>query len=98
MLANVASNLCPSNAFSHKKFSVELIYRPSILDNITNLRIFEDDKQIIKFLHSDDTFKGSMIDDEKHEPLLQASALEDKPEYSNVMPKNIIMLEKLFDL
>ena len=31
MLANVASNLCPSDDFSHDKFSVELIYKPSIL-------------------------------------------------------------------
>ena len=36
MLANAASNLCPSNDFSHDKFYVELIYMPSIPDNITN--------------------------------------------------------------
>ena len=36
MLANVASNICPINDFSHDKFYVELIYRPSIPDNITN--------------------------------------------------------------
>ena len=34
MLDNVASNLCPSNDFSHEKFSIELIYTPSILDTI----------------------------------------------------------------
>ena len=44
MLSNAASNLCPSDDFSHDKFSVELIYRPSIPDNITNLRVFEDDE------------------------------------------------------
>ena len=64
LLANAASNICPSNDFSHDKFSVELIYMPSILDNITNWRMFEDDEQIINFLHSEDTFKGSIIDDE----------------------------------
>ena len=36
MLANAASNLCPCDDFSHEKFSVELIYRPSVPDNITN--------------------------------------------------------------
>ena len=50
MLANVASNLCPSDDFSHNKFFVELIYRLWILDNITNWRVFEDDEQIINFL------------------------------------------------
>ncbi|CAF4460478.1 unnamed protein product, partial [Adineta steineri] len=98
MLANAASNICPSDDFSHEKFSVELIYRPSVPDNITNWRVFEDDEQIINFLHSEDTFKGSIIDDEQHEALLQASASEEKPEHSNIIPKNIVRLEKLFDL
>ena len=98
MLANAASNLCPSDDFSHDKYSVELIYRSSIPDNITNWRVFEDDEQIINFLHSEDTFKGLVIDDEQHEALLQASASKEKPEHSNIIPKNIVRLEKLFDL
>ena len=64
MLANADSNLCPSDDFSHDKFSVELIYRSLIPDNFTNWRVFEDDEQIINFLHSKDTFKGLVIDDE----------------------------------
>ena len=52
MLANAASNLCPSDNFSHHSFSVELIYKSSIPDNIMNWRVFEDDDQIINFLHS----------------------------------------------
>ena len=98
MLANAASNFCPNNDFSHEKFFVESIYRPLISDDIMSWRIFEYDEQIINFLHSKDTFKGSIIDDELHKALLKALVLEDKLEYINVMPKNIIMLEKLFDL
>ena len=98
MLANATSNLCPRNDLSHDKFFVELIYRPSIPNNIMHWKVFEDDEQIINFLHAEDTFKGLVIDDEQHESFLQASALEDKPEHSNGMPKNIIKLEKLFDL
>ena len=98
MMANAVSNLCPSEDFSHDRFSVELIYRSSIPDNITNWRVFEDDEQIINFLHSEDTFKGLFIDDIKHESLLQASTSEEKPEHSNGIPKNIGRLEKLFDL
>ena len=79
MLANVASTLCPSKNFSHDKFFVELIYRSSIPDNIMNQRVFEDDEQIINLLHSEDTFKGLVIDDEQHEALLQASASKEKP-------------------
>jgi ribonuclease HI len=58
MLANAASNLCLSDDFSHDKFSVELIYMPSIPNNITNWIVFKDNGQIINFLHSEDTFKG----------------------------------------
>ena len=98
MLANATSNLCPSDDFSHVRFYVELIYRVSIPDNITNWRVFEDDEQIKNLLHSEDAFKGSVIDDDQHEALLQASTLEENPEHSNVMPKNIVRLEKLFNL
>ena len=94
MLANAASNLCPSDDFYHDIFSVELIYR----HNITNWRVFKDDKQIINFLHSEDTFKGSVIDDEQHEALLQASASKEKLEHSDGMPKIFIRLKILFNL
>ena len=57
MLGNEASNICPCNDFSDDKFYVELIYRRSIPDNITNWRIFEDDEQIINFFHSEDTLR-----------------------------------------
>ena len=94
MLANATSNLSPSDDFSHDRFSVELIYRLSILDNITNWRIFDNDQQIIDFLHLKDTFRGLVIDYEQQDAILQASTSEDKPEFSNPMPKNIVRLEK----
>ena len=62
MLVNVASNLSPSDDFTHEIFSMELIYRPLVPDNITNWRIFDDVQQIIDFLHLEDTFKGSVTD------------------------------------
>ena len=98
MLANAAPNLCLCDDFSHDNFFVKLIYRPSIPDNIMNWRVFEDDEQIIKFLHSKDTFKGLVIDNEQRESLLQDSSSEENPGHSNGMPKNIIRLDKLFDL
>jgi hypothetical protein len=69
-LANAASKLSPSDDFTHNKFSIELIYEPSIPDNITNWIIFNDNQQIIDFLHSEDTFRGSVIGDEHHEALI----------------------------
>ena len=70
MLANAASNLGPSDDFTHDIFSLELIYRPSNWENVTNFWIFDDDQKIIYLLHSEDTFKASMIDDEQHKTIL----------------------------
>ena len=98
MLANVAYNLCLSDDFSHEIFSIELIYRLSIQDNIMNWRVFEGDEHIINLLHSEDTFKGSVIDYEQHESLLQALPSMEKLERSNGMPKNIVRMDTLFNL
>ena len=70
--------------------TIFLFYRPLIPDNITNWRVFEDNEQI--------HLRDHVIDDEQHESLLQASIWEEKAERSNKMPKNIVRLEKLFDL
>jgi hypothetical protein len=56
LLANVASKLFPTKGISPNSFSIELLFRPSVPDNITNWRVFDDDQQIITFLHMEDTF------------------------------------------
>ena len=43
--------------------SMEFIFRPSILGNITNWRAFDYDQKIIMFHTSEDTFKGFVIDE-----------------------------------
>ena len=50
LLANVSSRLIPAENFSPNPFSIELLFRPSIPDNITNWWVFNDDSQIISFL------------------------------------------------
>jgi hypothetical protein len=67
LLANVASKLLPADGLSPKAFSVELLFRPSIPDNITNWRVFNDDHQIINFLHMEETFQGAVIDEQTHD-------------------------------
>jgi hypothetical protein len=54
-LANGASIFTPiSNGFN-----VELLSMPSVPDNVTNWRVFNDDSQIIIFLTNVDMFQGS---------------------------------------
>ena len=60
LLATSAAILVPTN----NKCSIELIFRPSLLENVTNFKVFDDDQKILEFLTNDDTFKDSVIDDE----------------------------------
>jgi ribonuclease HI len=46
------------------RFTVELLYKPSVPNNISNWKVFEGDEQIINFLTNQDNFKDLPIDDE----------------------------------
>jgi len=70
LLANVASKLIPAMEMPTNAFYVQLLFRPSIPDNITNFRVFDDDEQIINFLASKDVFKDAAIDDQEHDERL----------------------------
>lgn len=63
LLANVASKLIPATKMPTTTFSVQLLFRPSMLDNVTNFIVFDDDEQIINFLALKDAFKDVEIDD-----------------------------------
>jgi hypothetical protein len=79
-------------------FSIEIMFRPSIPDNVMNWRVFNNDTQIINFLTSSDVFQESVIDDEAHEQDLQSYRDEASKMKTNCIPKNVLSLEKLFDL
>ena len=85
LLATSAARLVPTN----NKCSIELIFRPSLPEIVTNLRVFDDDQQILEFLTNDDTFKDSVIDDEEHRSNIQNE---------NFIPKGVRTLEGMFDL
>lgn len=57
-MGNVASRMSPIR----DKFTIEIFYTPSILDNITNLSVFNDDEQIMHFIGNVDTFKDAVVD------------------------------------
>ena len=79
---------------TNNKCSIELIFRSSVADNITNLRVFNDVEQIIDFLTNDEAFKQSAIDDEEHHENLQKGEVTK----GNFMPKGVRTLEGMFDL
>ena len=62
LLATSVSRLVPTN----DKCSIELIFRPSVPGNVTNMRVFDDDENIISFLMNEEYFKESITDEEEH--------------------------------
>ena len=99
LLANVASWLIPFENFEPNVFSVELIYRPSVPNNVTNWRVFNDYEEIINFLTMEDTFKGSVIDEEQHDVEIKKESVEPpKKSSENSIPRSIVKLEKFYDL
>ena len=100
LLANIASKLIPSEEMPTSSFSIQLLFRPSVPDNITNFRVFDDDEQIINFLASKDVFKDAAIDDQEHDERLQDKGTHKKSENQskgNCVPKSVVKLENLFD-
>ena len=69
------------------------MYRPSIPDNVTSWKIFDDDVQILDFLTARDTLKDFSMDEVKHE-----KSLFDNTFPSNLIPKSVLNLEKYYDL
>lgn len=57
LLANVASKLIPAKEFSPDRFLTELIFNPSIPDNVTNWIVFNNDADIVNFLTSKGSYK-----------------------------------------
>jgi ribonuclease HI len=104
LLANVASKLLPADGLSPNAFSVELLFRPSIPNNITSWRVFEDDQQIINFLHMEETFQGAIIDEQSHDDNLSDFTVipnlkppEALSDMVNFIPKSVVRLEKFYD-
>jgi ribonuclease HI len=104
LLANVASKLLPAEGLSPNAFSVELLFRPSVPDNITNWRVFDDDQQIINFLHMEETFQGAVIDEQTHDDNLRDFTVIPNPkppealsDMVNPIPKSVARLEKFYD-
>ena len=90
LLATYTSRLVPTN----NKYSIELIFRPSVPDNVTNLRVFDDDEHIINVLTNEEYFKESIIDEEEH-----LSGLQNEYAIQGYFkPKAVRTLEGMFDL
>jgi hypothetical protein len=105
-LATVASRISPLENYQSSWFTVELLYKPSMPNNIYNWKVFEGDEQIIKILTNQDNFRDLAIDDkmfqdklvetDPHAQKCETKQSTDKPR-SHTIPKGVANLENLFD-
>jgi hypothetical protein len=71
---------------------MEVIFRPSIPDNLQHWQVFEDDDQIIRFMENRKEFTNTQINF-----LVDSMDLEIINLQNNTLPKGCIPLENLFD-
>jgi hypothetical protein len=99
------SRISPLEDYEASRFSIELLYKPSIPDNITNWRVFEGDEQIISFLTNKENFKDLAIDDEVFQKMLvEQEDVEHNIDKENNMtqpklhtvPRGVFNLENIF--
>ena len=90
-LANAATRFTPLR----DGFSIEMIYKPSVPENVTNLRVFDDNQKVLDFMLNSEVFRDAIIEEDEHDQVLQETREERR---ENPMPKGIVSLEKLFDL
>lgn len=97
-LAIAASTLEPVSQSPLKRFSVELVSTPVVLNNINHFQIFDGDRHILSFLANLGAFKEQIMDEEDRSDGVD----EDEDEEiinlpTNVIPKGMVTLERLFD-
>ena len=68
------------------------MFHPSILDNITNCHVLNDDNDILSFLTSEGSYSDQIIDEDDHE-----CQIKQRPE-DNSIPKSVVRLEYLYDI
>lgn len=93
--ANALANATSRMSLLRDRVTVEILYRPSIPDNITNLLVFDDDQQTLHFMANTDTFKDAAIDKYEHE---QSSQAGEDIKKGHLIPKGVVSLENLYDL
>jgi hypothetical protein len=97
--------------FSNKKYDIEVKHRPAVPDNIKYWQLFEDDKQVERFLQMSDEFPNVNIDDEcccEEDEDIASCSNDDSFQNqivgtnivqlkNNIIPKGLVPVEKMFD-
>jgi len=78
-LVNADASMSPLR----NRFSIEIIYKPFVPDNVTNFHVFNDDQKILHFMDNANVFKDASIEEDEHDQALQeASSAIKRKHYS----------------
>jgi len=92
-LAIQASTFQPIEQLMDGKGKYEVNFRPSIPDNITHWQVFDDDKQVLNFIHNVQEFKDCQISYiEEGEEDIEIGEFTENPS-----PGSVVALEQIFD-
>jgi hypothetical protein len=91
-LAVVASTLQLSQDLMDGNVKVEVIFRPSVPDNVDHWQIFDDDKQVIKFLNNIQEFSDFHTSEKE-----EGCNYTKNDQKINPVPRSLVAQEQLFD-
>jgi hypothetical protein len=86
------STLQPCEGPLQNLWKMEVLFRPSIPNNLEHWQVFEDDNQILRFMENSREFTDSQVNF-----LAESMDLEVVNLQNNTLPKGCIPLEQLFD-
>jgi ribonuclease HI len=87
-----ASTLQPCDGPLQNLCKMEVLFRPSIPDNLEHWQVFEDDDQILRFMENNREFTDSQVNF-----LVDSMDLDVVNLQNNTFPKGCVPLEHLFD-
>jgi hypothetical protein len=87
-----ASTLQPCEGPFHDLCKMEVLFRPSVPDNLEHWQVFENDNQIIRFMENNKELTDSQV-----AFLAESMDLEVINLQRNTLPKGCVPLENLFD-
>jgi hypothetical protein len=91
-LVVVASTLKLSQELINGNIIVEVIFRPLVPDNVDHWKIFDDDKQVIKFVNNIQEFSYFHISEKE-----EGCNYTENDQKINPVPRGLVAQEQLFD-
>ena len=92
-LAVTASTLHPFEELMNGDGKLEINFRPWVLDNMEHWQVFQDDEQILRFIHNVQEFSNFNVSFQEEGKEYQGKGYQS----NNPVPRGLVALENIFD-